>query len=1006
MNSTYYFQSIILNLQTYWSKQGCLIWQPYYSQVGAGTMNPATYLRVLGPEPWKVAYVEPSVRPDDGRYGENPNRLQQHTQFQVILKPDPGNPQELYLNSLVALGINPAEHDIRFVEDNWESPALGAWGLGWEVWLDGMEITQFTYFQQAGGSICAPVSVEITYGLERLAMALQKVTDFKDIHWNADRRYGDIHLQGEQEHSTYYFEKADVERVRKMFELFEAEAESALASNLVLPAHDYVLKCSHAFNILDTRGAVGVTERQALFTRMRDLSRRVAEAYIAQREILGFPWQKTEVEHQQVSSTQALIDEGDNKRYNTRPLGAVPFVLEIGHEELPVQDANSARLQLKANFEKLLSDLRLEYEWLSVYGTPRRTVVFVENLSYRQQDFTSVVKGPPYARALDEQGNPSKAAEGFAKSRGLTFEQLEKQEIDGGAYLVAVVQEIGKPASLLLPEAIPDLLASIHFEKTMRWNESNVAFSRPIRWLLCLLGDQAVDFQYAGVPTGRFSRGLRFQSSDELMVFGAKHYFDIFEKQGIILDPEKRKENISVQVAERMIEVGGAPFVDEDLLNEVNDLVESPTAIIGTFDQKYLRLPDEVLISVMKKYQRYFPVKDHKGKLLNRFVFVRNGTDEFKEIVVNGNEQVIGAKFEDADFFIREDSKQPLEDFIPALKTLTFQFKLGSMYDKTQRIRQLVDKLAADLAISAEDLAAARRGAALCKADLLTNMVVEMTSLQGIMGKTYALQSGERLDTAEAISEHYLPRYAGDHFPKHKPGLLIGLADRLDSIVGLFAVGLAPTGTKDPFALRRAAQGLVQNLMVVKQPFDLHKGVAASAAVQPVPVSEEIRQACVDFMIGRMRSLLLDQGFAHDVVSAVLAVQGHDPAGAKQAIEELTAWVKRLDWPEIFPAYARCVRITRNEKQHYDVEEKLFEESVEKELYQAILDMEQKQVHLNSVDEFFTTFSAYVDVVNTYFEKVMVMAEDPKVRQNRLGTLQRLVAVSADVADFSQLQGF
>ena len=284
------FQSIIMKLQQFWADQGCLIWQPYYSQVGAGTMNPATFLRVLGPEPWNVAYVEPSVRPDDGRYGENPNRLQQHYQFQVILKPDPGNPQEIYLKSLEAIGIDPRQHDIRFVEDNWESPALGAWGLGWEVWLDGQEITQFTYFQQAGGQVLEPVSVEITYGLDRIAIALQKVRSFRDIQWSSTRTAGDVNLMGEQEHSKYYFELADVDRLREMFKLFEQEANAALDAGLVLPAHDYILKCSHTFNILDTRGAIGVTERQAFFGRMRDLARRTAELYIAQRQDQEFPW--------------------------------------------------------------------------------------------------------------------------------------------------------------------------------------------------------------------------------------------------------------------------------------------------------------------------------------------------------------------------------------------------------------------------------------------------------------------------------------------------------------------------------------------------------------------------------------------------------------------------------------------------------------------------------------------------------------------------------------------
>src|SRR5512137_483002 len=266
------FQSIIINLQNFWARRGCLIWQPYYSQVGAGTYNPATFLRVLGPEPWNVAYVEPSIRPDDARYGENPNRFQMHTQFQVILKPDPGNPQEIYLKSLEAIGIDPRRHDIRFVEDNWESPALGAWGLGWEVWLDGQEITQFTYFQQAGGMSLDPVSVEITYGLERILMALQDADTFLDIRWNQALTYGQIQLQGEREYCGYNFETANVERLRLLFGEYEAEAAACLQAGLVLPAHDYVLKCSHVFNVLDSRGAVGVADRAALFARMRDVS--------------------------------------------------------------------------------------------------------------------------------------------------------------------------------------------------------------------------------------------------------------------------------------------------------------------------------------------------------------------------------------------------------------------------------------------------------------------------------------------------------------------------------------------------------------------------------------------------------------------------------------------------------------------------------------------------------------------------------------------------------------
>ena len=522
------FQSIMLTLEKFWAEKGCLVWQPYYTQVGAGTMNPATYLRVLGPEPWNVAYVEPSVRPDDGRYGENPNRLQQHYQFQVILKPDPGNPQELYLDSLRALGIDPAEHDIRFVEDNWESPALGAWGLGWEVWLDGQEITQFTYFQQAGGIVLDPNAVEITYGLERIAIALQKVRSFREIQWSADRTYGEVNLQAEREHSKYYFEIADVDRLRQMFSLFEAEAEASLAQGLVLPAHDYVLKCSHTFNILDTRGAVGVTERQALFSRMRDLSRRVAEAYVAQRQELGFPWGKADsstIKTQKPLVSSELLEATIKNEPQS-------FLLEIGTEELPPADFQSALAQLAERVPAMFSDLRLEHGEITVTGTPRRLTVLVEKVSPRQPDKTSVIKGPPADRAFDADGKPTPAAAGFARGKGLKPEDLKIMEIDGGRYAAAEVFETGKSAAEVLKTALADLTAGIKFDKVMRWNESQAGFSRPVRWLVALLGEQIIPFQYAGLTAGKITRGLRFGTDSQMEITSADAYFKALECPG------------------------------------------------------------------------------------------------------------------------------------------------------------------------------------------------------------------------------------------------------------------------------------------------------------------------------------------------------------------------------------------------------------------------------------------------------------------------------------------
>jgi len=351
---------VVMALEKFWADYGCLIWQPYNEKVGAGTMNPATTLRVLGPEPWNVAYVEPSIRPDDGRYGQNPNRLQQHYQYQVILQPDPGDPQEVYLASLQAIGIDPERHDIRFVEDNWESPALGAWGLGWEVWLDGQEITQFTYFQQTGGLQLDPVAVEITYGLDRILIALQQVQGFTEIRWNEQITGGDLNLQAEQEYSRYYFEVADVARLRAMYDLYEAETAAALAAGLILPAYDYILKCSHTFNVLDTRGAVGVTERAGYFRRMRGLARQVAEAYLAQRQRLEFPLlQEADAADAVAEATPALPPA---------PAGPAAYLLEIGVEELPAADLDTLLATLAEQTPALLAEQRLPHGEQTIVG--------------------------------------------------------------------------------------------------------------------------------------------------------------------------------------------------------------------------------------------------------------------------------------------------------------------------------------------------------------------------------------------------------------------------------------------------------------------------------------------------------------------------------------------------------------------------------------------------------------------------------------------------------------
>jgi len=1002
------FQEIILKLQNFWAERGAVLWQPYYTQVGAGTMNPGTFLRVLGPEPWNVAYVEPSVRPDDGRYGENPNRFQVHYQFQVILKPDPADPasvmgaepQELYLDSLKAIGIDPRQHDIRFVEDNWEQPAISAWGLGWEVWLDGQEITQFTYFQQVGGAELDPVAVELTYGLERILIALNNADAIWDEEWAPGVNYGEVRRQEEFEHSKYYFDVADVDSMREVFDRFEAESKACLENGLILPAHDYVLKCSHIFNTLDARGAIGVTERQGYFRRMRGLARGVAEAYLEQRQSLEYPL----LHETGGTGKQGTSQVTDHRAQLPAPESPLPFLLEIGTEELPHSDVEDMLAQLRERIPAWLDELRLEHGPVRIEATPRRAAVYVENLSPNQPDLEEFVKGPPADKAFDPSGTALPAAIGFAKKNAVDTRDLEIREENGGKYVFAVVKSTGRPAPEVLAEALPGLIAGISFKKSMRWNSSGVAFSRPIRWFVSLLGETVIPFEYAGVSAGNLTRGLRPYDSPEIEVPSAEAYFDVIREAGIVIDTGERVASIVEQVWQAADLVKGEAIVEEGLLAEVADLVEMPTAVMGGFPAKYLELPRDVLISVMKKHQRYFPVQPQGGSakgsgaapLLPYFIAVRNGDDLHLDIVREGNEHVINARFADADFFVRQDLKHPLEHYRPELSTLIFQTKLGSMLDKSERMLKFVEALIPMLALEADGAVFARRATYLAKADLVTQMVTEMTSLQGIIGGEYALRSGEAPGVAEAIAEQYQP------IPGTKAGLAVALADRIDSLVGLFAAGLAPTGAKDPFALRRAAIGTVQPLIEHDLDFDLRAAVAQAAKLQPIEVTDEVEEQVLEFIAGRL-SVLLKETYRYDVVDAVLAAQFVNPAGAARAVKGLQAWVERDDWNEILPAYSRCVRITRDHDDVFEVHPDLFEEESEVKLYQAV---NAGPSSFEDVDTFLSAVVALIPAINEFFNNVLVMAEEQSVRENRLGLVQRIASMANGIADLSYLEGF
>jgi glycyl-tRNA synthetase len=559
----------------------------------------------------------------------------------------------------------------------------------------------------------------------------------------------------------------------------------------------------------------------------------------------------------------------------------------------------------------------------------------------------------------------------------------------------------------VLAEELPKIVAGLRFPKTMRWNQTNVAFSRPLRWLVGLLGEQVVTFDYAGAVSGRVTRGLRPFGSPEIELSKADDYLAVMAENQIVVDGVERREQVQTQAAALATSVGGRIPDDPGLLDEVANLVEYPTVLLGRFEPEYLALPQEVLITVMKKHQRYFPVVEaDSGELMPYFVAVRNGDDLHLDLVREGNEDVIRARFADAKFFYENDTRDSLESFLPRLDTLTFQEDLGSMLDKSKRLEQLVPAVGRGLDLGDEDLAAAQRAAHLAKADLATQLVIELTSLQGLMGREYARSSGEPEAVAVAISEHYLPRSADDVSPETNPGLALGLADRLDSLVGLFGVNLIPTGSADPYGLRRAALGLVQSLIALEVPLSLRPLLDEAAALMPVPVAEQALDAVSSFIVERLRGWLRDKGFRHDVVDAVLAERGDDPYSAYRAVAQLSVWVEREDWPDLLNAYGRCIRIVRDRKERYEFQPGLDPEPATTAL-RAAYEIARPQITPESdVDRMLTAVRPMIPAINGFFDEVLVMHDDQSLRETRLALLQDIWALSRGVVDVTRLEGF
>jgi glycyl-tRNA synthetase len=987
-------QDALLALTAYWTERGAMIVQPMNTEVGAGTANPATFLRVLGPEPWRVAYVEPSVRPDDSRYGENPNRIQMHTQFQVILKPEPGDPQEQYLGSLEALGIDTTANDVRFVEDNWAQPAIGAWGLGWEVWLNGMEITQFTYFQQVGGQTLDPVSVELTYGMERILMALQGVGHFKEIRYAPGISYGEAFGQGEYEMSRYYLDEADVETNRALFESYASEARRMVDAKLPVPAHSYVLKCSHAFNVLDSRGAISTTERAVAFARMRNLAREVAELWIERRAELGHP-----LGIPAPAPAPPLAEAG------VVPTGPSPLVFEIGVEEMPPHEVARTADAVRAALTERLGATRLAHGAIEVLASPRRVVATVADVAPREEDSRRTVKGPKVGAAFDADGNPTKAAQGFARGQGVDPAALERIEIDGVEYVGITSDVPGRGALEVLAALLPDVVTGLRAEKNMRWNAPGLAFTRPIRWLLALLGEAVVPFAVSTIPSGRATQVHRNAAVPILDVPSAQAHAGVLAAAGIVVDAAERRRQIVSGATALAAEVGATIDVDGEakVIDEVTDLVETPNPLLGSFDEGYLDLPADILVTVMRKHQRYLPVRDADGTLRPYFVAVANGDCDL-DVVRRGNEGVLRARYEDAAFFWRADLAVAPETFKAGLGALTFADRLGSMADRAARIGAIATELAGAADLTDAERATLARAAELAKFDLASQMVVELSSLAGVMAREYAVRAGETPEVAVALHEMEMPRSAGAALPASTVGALLAVADRLDLLAGLFGIGAAPTGSSDPFGMRRAALGVVSILRA--QPrlagITLPVALAVAAGHEPVEVTEARQAEAADFVVRRYEQALLDAGHEHRLVQAVLPLAAR-PTRADATLAALGGLVSDPAFATLAEAMQRVRRIVPpGTPAGYDAA--LFAEPAEAALADAVAKARAELGEApDDLAQFAEVAAALVAPVNEFFDAVLVMAEDPAVKANRLGLLAAVRDLAAGVVGWEAL---
>lgn len=683
------------------------------------------------------------------------------------------------------------------------------------------------------------------------------------------------------------------------------------------------------------------------------------------------------------------------------------LAFEIGTEEIPAFDLAGAVKQLSTMVPSLLDDAAIPHGAVKIFSSPRRLIVIAEEIPEATEEKNEVFKGPSAKIAFDAEGNPTKAAQGFARGKGVDPSSLVVED----GYVYARTHTPSVNVASLLSSVLNKIIHGLSWPRSQRWGVQSEYFTRPVRWIVALFGNEVIDFTFAGLVAGRTTYGHRFLAPGPFEVADADSLVDVVRSASVIPSEAEREQVIREGVAKTEAETGFTAVLHPKTLVEVINLAEYPTVLVGTFDEEFLKVPEEIIVDAMLVHQRYFPLYDKDGKLTNRFIVVSNGDPACAETIVDGNERVVRARLYDAKFFYDEDLKQPLESYVDHLGEVVFQEKLGTMLDKTNRIQRLADHLAEDAGLAGQDLSDVERAARLCKADLVTSAVVEFTSVQGVMGSYYAAASGETAQVAQAIEQHYRPRFAGDEAPDTVVGKIVAIADKLDTVCGLFAVGQGPTGSSDPFALRRSAIGIVA-MLSGKDAVEVSLVAAIDAALASYAQqgiefdTDAVRRDVIEFFITRTKVMMRDAGNSIDAIDAVLSAGIQEPVELINRVSALEA--ARSEQPEVFEdlatAYARANNLC-DSKLGTEVNEGLLSE-VEQALVRAVCQAESNvasALENNNYAAALSELAALRKPIDLFFENTMVMDEDQALRENRLRLLNSFVAVFANVADFALL---